>query len=353
MCFLQNAKFEVILLVILLFSAITNGELLPSASLTLQEIHLVRCLTYISHRYFASGRSLVISSPSTYQDVQLQIIAEIQQNSIWPVVVTVDGNIRKPITKDFVDKDGSYIILIPDGNITSLITEIIGLALDKTKFTRLWNSEARFVVVGANEFSMLQQTEIFNFLSKLRIYNCIIVSQDYNVIDKEYSRPTNVIALDTEMKLEVYTWFPYQSSDRCTAVNDITLLDSLVISAQGHFTKNTDLFPQKISKYLNGCPMKAVVRNANRDFTTKYVHYNDSNGNVRTHVKSLEYDLLKIVYEQMNMTFVHVPTSEGFEFQESLANNLVFAMLAKEAIIALGAVGTTYKIDPLFDYTDT
>ena len=63
--FLQNENFVGIMLVILLFSAITNGELLPSTSLTLQEIHLVRCLTYISHRYFATGGSLVISSPST------------------------------------------------------------------------------------------------------------------------------------------------------------------------------------------------------------------------------------------------------------------------------------------------
>ena len=95
MCFLQNAKFEVILLVILLFSAITNGALLPTTSLTLQEIHLVRCLTYISHRYFAPGRSLVISSPSAYRDVQHELIADIHRISIWPVVVTVDGNINK------------------------------------------------------------------------------------------------------------------------------------------------------------------------------------------------------------------------------------------------------------------
>ena len=57
----------------------------------------------------------------------------------------------------------------------------------------------------------------------------------------------------------VYTWFPYQNSDRFTEVSDVTLLDSCVISAQGHFTKNTDLFPRKISNSLNGCPMKAFV----------------------------------------------------------------------------------------------
>jgi hypothetical protein len=78
-------------------------------------------------------------------------------------------------------------------------------------------------------------------------------------MDKKYSRPTNFNDLDTGMKLAVYTWFPYQSSDRCTEVNDITLLESWVISAQGHFTKNTDLFPGKISKSFNGCPMKAFV----------------------------------------------------------------------------------------------
>jgi hypothetical protein len=61
-------------------------------ALTLQEIHLVRCLTHISHKYFAPGRSLVISSASAYRDVQQELIAEIHRNSIWPVVVSVGGN---------------------------------------------------------------------------------------------------------------------------------------------------------------------------------------------------------------------------------------------------------------------
>ena len=47
-----------------------------------------------------------------------------------------------------------------------------------------WNSEARFVVVGSNKFSMLQQTAIFDFFSKLRIYNCIVISQVHDVINK-------------------------------------------------------------------------------------------------------------------------------------------------------------------------
>jgi hypothetical protein len=252
------------MLVILLFNAIADTALQPSKTLSLQEIHLVRCLTYISHKYFAPGRTLVISSPSTNKDVQQELIAEIQPTAIWPVVVTVDGNISKPDETNYIDRDGSYIILIPDGNLKSLHDEIYGLVLDQNKFTRLWNSEARFVVAGANEFSMLQQTDIFEFFSKLRIYNCIILSQVQYVLDKEYSRPIYLNTIDTGMKLGVYTWFPYQSLDNCTEVIDINLLDSWVISAQGHFTKNTEFSHEssiKTSKmsYESSCKKRLLV----------------------------------------------------------------------------------------------
>jgi len=331
-----------------------NGALLPSTSLNLQEIDLIRCLAYISHRYFPPGRSLVISSPSTYRDVQQKLIAEVHQTAIWPVVVSVDGNISKPDETDFIDRDGSYIILIPDGNLKSFWAEIKGLAIGRDKFTRFWNSEARFVVAGANEFSLSKKIEIFDYFSKLRIYNCIIVSQKRDITDKDYSRPLNVNAVDTSMKLAVYTWFPYQSLDRCTEVNDITLLDSWGISAQGHFTKNTDLFPGKISINLNGCPLKAVVRNGRWDFTTNYVHYRDSNGNVGIYIKGLEYELLKVVLQQMNMTFDHVPTPKGFEKEDgSLLSSLVDGMIRKEIYIALGDVGTHFLMVSFLDTTNT
>jgi hypothetical protein len=67
----------------------------------------------------------------------------------------------------------------------------------------------------------------------------------------------------------------------------------------------------------------------------------------------MEMDLLKLVLEQMKMTFVHVPTPEGFETDEGLTVNLTSVMLAKEAYIALGAVGTHYLIDPFLESTNS
>jgi len=169
----------------------------------------------------------------------------------------------------------------------------------------------------------------------------------------EYSRPINVNDVDTDMQLGMYTWFPYQSSENCTDVNGITLLDSWVFSAQGHFTKKTNLFPGNISKGLNGCSMKAVVINGHWDFTTNYVTYKDSNGNHRRYIKGFESKLLKVVYEQMNMTFVYVPTPEGFKIEEgSVLRNLVMGMLGKEIYIALSVVGTHYSSDICFDATN-
>jgi hypothetical protein len=334
---LQKENFEFMLLVILLFSAITNGALLPTTTNTLQEIHLVRCLTYISHTYFAPGRSLLISSPSTYGDLQQLMIEEIHRNAAWPVVVSVDGIISQPDKTDYIDRDGSYILLIPDGNIEILKNENLGLLVVRNKFTRLWNSEARFVVAGVNEFSVSQQTEIFEFFSKFRIYNCIIISPEQDVIDNEYGRHINVNDVDTIVKLGVYTWFPYQNSDSCTEVKNITLLDSWIISALGYFTKNTDLFPSKVRNRLNGCPMKALVRDGAWELTTNYTNQTDSNGNVVTKIVGMEMDLLSIVLKQINMTFVHAPTPESIAtFNGNWTDDLFLAMIQKEADIALG-----------------
>ena len=146
------------------------------------------------------------------------------------------------------------------------------------------------------------------------------------------------------MKLGVYTWFPYQGSDRCTEVNDITLLDSWVISAQGHFTKNTDLFPRKISNSFNGCPMKALVIDRQWYFATKFVDFVYSNGTVVTYIYGLEMDLLMVVLQQMNMTYILFTLPENFETEENKFNKLVTPLFRKEYNIILGNVGNIFSL---------
>jgi archaellum component FlaG (FlaF/FlaG flagellin family) len=97
--------------------------------------------------------------------VQQELIVEIHRTAIWPVVVTVDGNISKTTETEFIDRDGSYIILTPDWNIKSFVVEINVLAVGRNRFTRFCNYNSRFVVAGAKEFSMSQQNNILNCFS--------------------------------------------------------------------------------------------------------------------------------------------------------------------------------------------
>ena len=108
----------------------------------------------------------MISSLATYRDVHHELTAEIHRSSNWTVVVTVDGNISIPEKTDFIDRDSSYIILIPDGNIKGLKAQINRLAEQPGRYTRLWNSEARFVVAGTNELSKSQDRTYLIFSQK-------------------------------------------------------------------------------------------------------------------------------------------------------------------------------------------
>ena len=63
--------------------------------------------------------------------------------------------------------------------ISRLADEIKVLAVGRNLFTRLWNSEARFVVAGTIEFAKSEQNKIFDYFSKFEIYNCIIVIQEH------------------------------------------------------------------------------------------------------------------------------------------------------------------------------
>ena len=62
---------------------------------------------------------------------------------------------------------------------------------------------------------------------------------------------------------------------------------------------------------------------------------------------------MMMVLKQMNMTFFHVPTPEGFEIEQALTNNLTEATIAKKAFIALGLLATHILLDPFLDFNNS
>jgi len=43
-----------------------------------------------------------------------------------------------------------------------------------------------------------------------------------------------------------------------------------------------------------------------------------------------------MILEQLNMTFVHVPTPDDFKIGSDLTNNLITGLMSKDVFIALG-----------------
>jgi hypothetical protein len=96
--------------------------------------------------------------------------------------------------------------------------------------------------------------------------------------------------------------------------------------------------------------MKAVVRDGH---DLAGIFYKKGNNTNRNHVTGLEMDLLRIILQQMNTTFSHVPTPEGFEVEKQSVNNLVTAMIAKEAYIALGSLRRNSVFHTSFSLTNS
>jgi hypothetical protein len=99
--------------------------------------------------------------------------------------------------------------------------------------------------------------------------------------------------------------------------------------------------------------MKEVVRDGHWKFTVEYVNHTDSNGSVVRYIEDLEMDLLRVVLQQMNMTFFHVPTLKEFEMNgESRIICFFISTLIKKIYIVLGVVRTNYWTISFFEFTN-
>jgi len=94
--------------------------------------------------------------------------------------------------------------------------------------------------------------------------------------------------------------------------------------------------------------MKALVFDGEWAFTTEYEILTYSNGTVLTYISGLEMELLKIVLQQMNMTFIHVAPEESFGAEE---NYLITSLYRKEVYIIFGGIGSYVSLNKLLSST--
>lgn len=140
-----------------------------------------------------------------------------------------------------------YVILMHELDATeghSFIRNILG----SLKNGSSWNSRARFVVlVSSVTLAELVVTEVW--LNK--VMNVVLLAADNS-------------------EVAVYTWFPYESAERCGRKPETVKIDEFKFNER-RFLRGTDLFPTKEPRSLHNCTVIAstfpwapfIIKNTN------------------------------------------------------------------------------------------
>jgi hypothetical protein len=254
-----------------LVMVLLSGPIMAQTSYEVQR-HVVQCLNEISSRYFPSAHALVLAYHNyeleehqsgirgkniRYRenacyletDVREKLLQDLQESEKWSLFVySNDARIKKQMPHG---KHGAYIIVLYHYQRVVQDTSVL---IKKLTNDWDWNPRARFViaVIPAEENPAEQlAADIFTELWKWRVVNAVVL----------ISTPGPQDTRDTIPLLDMYTWFPYHPPGRCADVRDAVLLDRWVVDRKGcgSFLYNMSLFPDKVPKDLEGCPIIASV----------------------------------------------------------------------------------------------
>jgi len=145
-----------------------------------------------------------------------------------------------------------------------------------------WNTGTRFVIsVEYNYNSTKTETlskEILSVLWVYKLINFVIVVQEHDDSVSYLNASTSIsIRRSPDMKLGLYTWFPYKSPNRCTQVEDVILLDNWIMKGEGFFVHRVNRSPQKTVKRFNGCSLSVTARSFDNMVRYKLSRSNHSN----------------------------------------------------------------------------
>ncbi|KAJ4446585.1 hypothetical protein ANN_13282 [Periplaneta americana] len=294
------------LLLLLITSAQGDLERAQSIILRKQYRNLVLCTASVLKTYVPPGSPLIISVPdencggNVKRDkeevlgIAQKLLCELHSKQDWPVNVIYEGIPWKKTEDDFSRKHFSYLILSQtfDGGLAKVI-DCMHNQLTNLQTLEVGNPKGIYIVVLLNQkyFHQYNVESVLQELWSWKILDAVVITED----EANYRRK---ITENMNDKIELFTWFPFQSPERCTHVHDIVLLDHWV---NGSFLNNTNLFPKKISRNLNRCPLIASTIPWQNLVIPSKTH-EGNNEMERRYNDGLEVILYNTIVDSLNMT---------------------------------------------------
>jgi len=314
---------------LLLLTAVTQAAVaLTDSRLITDQLHTVQCVWTVAHKYFAPGRTLVVSLPHTKPDVartalsdhlpqkdDLQtvniILGKLHEGTRWPI------ELLRPSEDDTADTSvlhHSYILFVWNEEASSL-NETLENQVDNLKYSTSWNPRGRFLViatVSGNEPAHLLAAHICSILWQLaRIVNVVVL-----IPNKLAYRPLHAMSTTKTTAadwLNLYTWFPFKLG-RCGELQEVILLDKWVFENNSRFAGNAHLYPEKVPKNFMGCPFKLGIFGID-PWVIITENYTRTDGSTAYNLTGLSVEILKSVCEKMNLTTLFLATSLNLELE--------------------------------------
>jgi hypothetical protein len=288
----------------------------------------------ICTNYFPPGRTVAVFLPSDERysrmtDIGQHLLNSIHQADRWPLIVSRDTDdtaetVNTDDTADTVNRDNEcfgYIVLVSYSpsvyEITNKIIESFARFDQRQINMNAWNARSRFVIAVENDCNTINPRKLSQeILSTLRLYKLINVV----VVIQEQGRMENQLKVSTSVTdgrlpppvLGLYTWFPYRSPNQCNRVEDVVLLDKWVMDGKGFLLQSSNLFPQKIGKTFNGCPLRALAREY-RNFVIYETPSPDKRSSTPVIKDGLEVRLFRIITNSLNMTPTYLRPPNSFK----------------------------------------
>jgi len=286
----------VVKLVTLVYLA-TQIMALPETS-TADHRQVVLCAMNIVTRYVPTGQPLLVSVSNVdvfdeYRTISSELLEDLHALERWSVYILYEES-RGGLLQGYTARKYLSYIVIPRSvqlGVEAMMESVIFQVRNLQKI-EAGNPKGMYLVILLNAIKVSREM-IISLLASLwewKVLDVIVM------VESQYRR-TGV--RDMETQLDLFTWLPFQSPSNCTRVTDVVLMDQW---ENGHFAKNADLFPQKITRNLNRCPLKASTMNWGSLVTPPFESTGEGNGPKITYKEGLEVIVYKNILEAFNMT---------------------------------------------------
>jgi hypothetical protein len=278
---------------------------------TAKHRQVVLCTVDVVSRYVSTGHPLTVSSSAGNATDELEeplrfyadLLEELHALERWPLYALHEETASDVRGSYAAWQHPSYVVIAQIGRLgVSSMLDRISAQMQFLQATDPGNPKGVFLMILLSDERVDKETilEVLASLWEWKILDVIVMTE---VKLQSY-------VSDSATGVNLFSWFPFQSPSHCTRVTDAVLIDQW---SYGAFLKNADLFPKKITRNLNRCPLTASTKDWGDLVTVSTESSSEGAETKVTYKAGLEVTLYNTIAETFNMTTAFITPIPGYD----------------------------------------